>query len=80
MRERERKTEGRRKTEEERLRRKNKNNVKMLVDCFSRLNGGGRDTGSFRQSTHKPPGAVCVAGLAVNQKGLPTGLQVQQAC
>lgn len=44
-----------------------KNTFKILVHIFSELNIRRRDTGSFRQSTHKPPGAVCVAGLAVNQ-------------
>ena len=39
----------------------------MLVHLFPKLNVRRRDTGSFRQSTHKPLGAVCVAGLAVNQ-------------
>ncbi len=46
--------------------KKNKT-VSMQVQLFHELNIRRRDSGSFRQSTHKPPGAVCVAGLAVDQ-------------
>lgn len=53
--------------QKDRGREGNKNTVTMFVQLFPKLNVRRRDTGSFRQSTHKPPGAVCVAGLAVNQ-------------
>lgn len=54
-------------TERERQREKKIIQLQCLSIFFPKLNIRRRDTGSFRQSTHKPPGAVCVAGLAVNQ-------------